>query len=49
MIKGLCNGVDGGAMTERKSRFEGKELLLWHTGLIGTLRYQSRGVRLAGV
>ena len=32
-----------------KAGFEGKDLQLWHTGLTGTLRYQSRGVRLAGV
>lgn len=44
----MYNGADGGAVTERRSRFLGEETAVLGR-LVGTLRYQSRVVRLAGV
>lgn len=47
MTKGLYHGADGGVSSGRGNGFSGKEITIF--GMLGTLRYQSETVRLAGV
>lgn len=47
MTKGLYHGADGGVSSGRGNGFFGEEMTIF--GMLGTLRYQSGTVRLAGV